>query len=61
MMHPLACAFKRRSGPLLDAAAAGASVDDLAAIAVRAIETWRQSQPDPDEPDDRFEDTGGLK
>ena len=41
---------------LLDAAAAGASVDDLATIAACAIEKWRQRQPDPDEPDDGFED-----
>ena len=36
---------------LLDAAAAGASLDDLAAIAAYAIEQWRQQQPDADEPD----------
>ena len=41
---------------LLEAAAAGASLDDLAAIAACAIETWRAQQPDPDEPDpgDRY-------
>ena len=41
---------------LLDAAAAGASADDLAAIAACAIETWRQQQPDADDPDpaDRY-------
>jgi len=41
---------------LLQAAAAGASLDDLAAIAACAIETWRAQQPDPDEPDpaDRY-------
>ncbi len=41
---------------LLDAAAAGASLDDLTAIAACAIETWRAQQPDPDEPDpgDRY-------
>ena len=41
---------------LLDAAAAGASLDDLAAIAACAIETWRAQRPDPDEPDpgDRY-------
>jgi len=40
---------------LLDAAAAGACVDDLAAIAACAIETWRSQQPDADDPspDDR--------
>ncbi len=41
---------------LLDAAAAGASLDDLATIAACAIEKWRQQQPDPDNPDDGFED-----
>ena len=41
---------------LLDAAAAGASLDDLATIAACAIETWRQQQPDPDDPDDGFDD-----
>ena len=41
---------------LLEAAAAGASLDDLAAIAACAIETWRAQRPDPDEPDpgDRY-------
>jgi Domain of unknown function (DUF222) len=41
---------------LLDAAAAGASLDDLATIAACAIERWRQQQPDPDDPDGAFED-----
>jgi hypothetical protein len=41
---------------LLDAAAAGASLDDLATIAACAIEQWRQQRPDPDDPDDAFED-----
>ena len=41
---------------LLDAAAAGASLDDLATIAACAIEKWRQQRPDPDDPDDAFED-----
>jgi Domain of unknown function (DUF222) len=41
---------------LLDAAAAGASLDDLATIAGCAIERWRQQQPDPDAPDDGFGD-----
>jgi hypothetical protein len=36
---------------LLDAAAAGASLDDLAMIAAYAIEQWRQQQPDADDPD----------
>jgi Domain of unknown function (DUF222) len=41
---------------LLDAAAAGASLDDLATIAACAIETWRAQQPDADDPDpdDRY-------
>jgi len=41
---------------LLQAAAAGASTEDLAAIAACAIETWRARQPDADEPDpgDRY-------
>jgi hypothetical protein len=37
---------------LLDPAAAGASLDDLATIAACVIEKWRQQQPDPDNPDD---------
>jgi hypothetical protein len=41
---------------LLQAAAAGASLDDLATIAACAIEQWRRQQPDPDDPDDAFED-----
>ena len=36
---------------LLEAAAAGASVDDLATIAACAIEAWRAQQPDGDDPD----------
>jgi hypothetical protein len=41
---------------LLQAASAGASLDDLAMIAACAIEAWRTQQPDPDEPDpgDRY-------
>jgi len=35
---------------------AGASLDDLATIAACAIEKWRQQRPDPDDPDDAFED-----
>jgi Domain of unknown function (DUF222)/HNH endonuclease len=34
---------------LLDAAAAGASLEDLATIAAAAIEQWRSAQPDPEE------------
>jgi len=41
---------------LLEAASAGASLDDLATIAACAIEKWRQRQPDPDHPDDGFDD-----
>ena len=41
---------------LLEAAAAGASLDDLATIAACAIERWRQQQPDPESPDDGFDD-----
>ena len=43
-------------GILLEAASAGASLDDLATIAACAIEAWRAQQPDPDEPDpgDRY-------
>jgi Domain of unknown function (DUF222) len=41
---------------LIEAAGAGASLDDLATIAACAIEQWRQQQPDPDDPDDGFED-----
>jgi hypothetical protein len=37
---------------LLEAAAAGASLDDLATIAAAAIEQWRSSRPDPDEDSD---------
>ena len=41
---------------LLEAAGAGASLDDLAAIAACAIESWRRRQPDPDGPGDGFDD-----
>ena len=41
---------------LLQAHAAGASLDDLATIAACAIEQWRQQQPDPGGPDDGFDD-----
>jgi hypothetical protein len=41
---------------LLEAAAAGASLEDLATIAGCAIERWRQQQPDPDDPGDGFDD-----
>jgi hypothetical protein len=41
---------------LLEAARAGASQDDLAVIAGCSIERWRSQRPDPDEPEDGFED-----
>ena len=41
---------------LLQAAAAGAPLDDLAVIAGRAIERWRCSTPTPDEAGDGFDD-----
>ena len=41
---------------ILEAAAAGAMLDDLAVIAGAAIEQWRQSRPDPDDPDDGFDE-----
>ncbi len=41
---------------LLGAAAAGASMDDLAMLAGVAIERWRQQQPGIDGPGDRFGD-----
>jgi Domain of unknown function (DUF222)/HNH endonuclease len=41
---------------LVEATAAGASLDDLATIAACAIERWRQQQPDPEQPDDGFDD-----
>jgi 5-methylcytosine-specific restriction endonuclease McrA len=41
---------------LLEAAAAGASLDDLATIAGCAIESWRRQQPDHPDPDDGFDD-----
>jgi hypothetical protein len=41
---------------LLEAAAAGASLDDLATIAACAIEGWRRQQPDPDDPGGGFDD-----
>ena len=41
---------------LLDAAAAGAGLDDLKIIAQAAWEKWRAQQPDPDDDDDGFEE-----
>jgi hypothetical protein len=46
---------------LLDAAGAGASLDDLATIAACAIERWRSQQPDPDQPDDGYVKVGVTK
>jgi hypothetical protein len=43
---------------LLDAAAAGADLDDLRVIAQAAYEAWRASRPDPDDPPD--DDDGGF-
>ena len=41
---------------LLQAAAAGAELEDLAFLATRAYEQWRSQNPDPDDPDDGFGD-----
>jgi Domain of unknown function (DUF222) len=41
---------------LLEAAAAGADLDDLKVLAACALEKWRSQQPDPDGPDDGFDD-----
>jgi hypothetical protein len=41
---------------LVDTAAAGASLEDLAVIAQAAYEKWRSQRPDPDDPDDGFDD-----
>lgn len=41
---------------LLEAAAGGATLEDLATIAGLAIENWRSQRPDPDEDQDRFRD-----
>src|SRR3954468_2696429 len=40
---------------LIDPAAAGARLEDLAVVARAAYERWRSQQPDPDE-DDEFEE-----
>jgi hypothetical protein len=47
---------------LLQAASAGASLDDLATIAACAIKTWRAQQPHPDgpDPDDRYVQLGTM-
>jgi hypothetical protein len=41
---------------LLEAAAAGADLDDLRILAACAIEKWRSQQPDSDGPEDGFDD-----
>jgi hypothetical protein len=41
---------------LADTAAAGANLEDLAVVARAAHEKWRSQQPDPDDPDDGFDD-----
>jgi Domain of unknown function (DUF222) len=41
---------------LLQAAAAGATLEDLATIAGLAIEKWRSQRPDPEDDEDRFRD-----
>jgi hypothetical protein len=41
---------------LADTAAAGANLEDLAIIARAAYEKWRSQRPDPDDPDDGFDD-----
>jgi hypothetical protein len=41
---------------LVDTAAAGANFEDLAVVAAAAYAKWRQQQPDPDDPDDGYED-----
>jgi hypothetical protein len=41
---------------LLEAAAAGASFDDLKLLANAAWEKWRSQRPDDDDPDDGFDD-----
>ena len=41
---------------LVDTAAAGANLEDLAVVAAAAYAKWRQQQPDPDDPDDGYDD-----
>jgi hypothetical protein len=41
---------------LVDTAAAGANLEDLAVVARAAYERWRSQQPDPDDGEDGFED-----
>ena len=41
---------------LVDTAAAGANLEDLAVVAAAAYAKWRQQQPDPDDPDDGYDE-----
>ena len=41
---------------LVDTASAGANFEDLAVVAQAVYEKWRQQQPDPDDPDDGYDD-----
>jgi len=41
---------------LVDTAAGGADLEDLAVVARAAYEQWRSQQPDPDDPNDDFDD-----
>ena len=43
---------------MIGAVRAGADLDDLAMLARTLIDAWRQQQPDPDDPDDGFDDRG---
>ena len=57
--HKLPAAMRAETDRiLLQAAAAGACQDDLAVIAATAVERWRAQRPDPDAPDDGFDDRG---
>lgn len=41
---------------LLAATAAGANPEDLRVLAAKAVEQWKSTRPDPDDPDDSFTD-----
>jgi hypothetical protein len=41
---------------LVDTAAAGADLEDLAVVAAAAYARWRQQQPDPDDPDGGYDE-----
>jgi hypothetical protein len=41
---------------LVDTAAAGANLEDLAVVAAAAYARWRQQQPDPDDPDGGYDE-----